>query len=410
VRRSIMARRKQPDPIDPNTPEAFGGAIPPVQAQSRKRKAKRRGRGEGTIYQRSSDKRWATEITLPDGKRKTIYGKTQEAVIVKKKQVEAESRQGHFASGPRQKLGEHLTWWLEEVHRQTIRPTSYARYRVALDTHILPELGNIPIQKVTTQRLQSFYNAKLKAGQSPSSVHTMHKILHKALAYAMRVHLIAFNPADYIALPRQTKRKVVPLTLEQARHLLTVAQGTHLEMLVTLALTTGMRHGELAALRWEDIDLEKGTIFVHRTVMYQGKGTFLEGDPKTEAGVRTIPISQLVCDRLRVHKVRQYEQRWKAGPRWEDRQLVCCTRWGGFLTGADVRRAFYRLLEKAGLPKMHIHDLRHTASTLFQSLGVSPKTVQEILGHSEVDQTFDYTHVLQVDSKAAAEKMNILFQ
>ncbi len=378
--------------------------------KEKKRKQKRRGRGEGTVFQRR-DGRWVAEITLEDGRRKPLYGKTQEEAIAKLRQAQYEQKQGVLATGPRQKLGAHLNYWLEEVQKLKIRPTSYLRYRSALDKHILPVLGDIPLQKLTTQRIQTFFNKKLDEHQSPSSLHTMHNVLHGALDYAVHIHLISYNPGDHISLPRQVKRKVTPLTLEQARQLLKAAEGTSLEVLVTLALTTGMRHGEIAALRWNDLDLEKGTIYVHRTVVYYGlKNGFIEGDPKTETSERTIPISKVVCDKLKVHKIHQNEQRLKAGPKWEDRNLVCCTSVGGFLAGRDVRARFYRILDKAGLPRIHIHDLRHMAATLFQSMGVSPKVVQEILGHSEVDQTFDYTHVLAGAQIAAAEKMDILFQ
>lgn len=114
----------------------------------------------------------------------------------------------------------------------------------ALDKHILPALGNMPQQKLTTQRLQSFYNSKQQEQQSSSSIQTMHKVLHNALKYTVNLRLLSYNPNDYVSLPRQVKRKVKPLTLEQARHLLDVARGGSLEGLLTLALATGMRHGE----------------------------------------------------------------------------------------------------------------------------------------------------------------------
>jgi integrase len=375
----------------------------------KKRKQKRRGRGEGTVYQRR-DGRWVAELTLEDGKRRPFYGKTQEEAIAKLKQAEYEKKQGILATGPKQKLEAHLIYWLEEVHKLKIRHTSYLRYRAALYKHILPALGDIPLQKLTTQRIQAFYNTKLREHQSSSSVHTMHKILHKALDYAVHIHLIPFNPSDHITLPPQAKRKVPLITLEQARHLLRVAEGSRLEMLLILALTTGMRHGELIALRWEDINLEQGAIYVHRTAMYiGGKVKSIEGEPKTAAGERTIPISRIVCDKLKAHKARQNVQRLKAGPHWEDHNLVCCTTRGNFLMRGNVLKTFYGLLDKAGLPRMHIHDLRHMAASFFQSMGVSPKVVAEIFGHTNVGQTYDYTHGLPGAQIAAAERMDALF-
>jgi integrase len=178
-----------------------------------------------------------------------------------------------------------------------------------------------------------------------------------------------------------------------------------------MALATGMRHGELAAVRWEDLNFEEGSVYVHRNVGYLWKLKHVEGEPKTEAGERTIPLAPHLCVILKAHSVRQNEERLKAGARWQDRDLVFCNRSGGFLTPPPLRASFYRLLEQAGLPRIHIHDLRHAAATLFRSMGVDIKVVQEILGHSTLDMTANvYSHVLPHMQKEASEKINRLFQ
>jgi len=366
--------------------------------------------GFGSVYQRGSDDRWVASFKVEEtGKKKDLYGKTQEEAYALLQKAYQDQKQGVLAAGPRQKLAGHLNWWLDEVKKQKLRESSYIRYRYTLDKDIIPALGDIQLQKLTTQRIQTFYNDKQRDGFSPSAIITMHKVLHQGLDYAVRTRLISHNPSSNASLPREIKRKVKPLTLEQARHLLTVAKGHPLEVFITLALATGMRHGELTALRWEDIDMEQESIYVHRTAMYYGRSKVLEGDPKTEMSERTLPVSKIVCGILATHKARQNEARLKAGSRWGRLDLVFCNSIGGFLIAGTVRKHFYLLLEKAGLPKMHIHDLRHTASTLFQSMGVNPKTVQEMLGHSEMSQTFDYTHVLPSMQREAVEKMDTLF-
>jgi integrase len=132
-----------------------------------KRKGKRRGPGEGTVYQRK-DGRWAAEITLEDGKRKPLYGKTQAEAIEKLKQAQYELKQGILATGPKQSVADYLNYWLEHVHKRTVRISSYLRYRTALDAHILPALGHITLQKLTMRKIQLFYNQKLDEGQSIS--------------------------------------------------------------------------------------------------------------------------------------------------------------------------------------------------------------------------------------------------
>ena len=374
------------------------------------RQRKKGIRGGGTVFLRK-DGRWEAKFKVEEtGKYKSLYAATEREAYEKLQQALQEQRQGILASGPNQKLSDFLNWWLEEVHRLNIRDSSYLRYRGLLNNHILPELGQYQLKKLTTQRIQTFYNKKLKEKQSPSSVHSMQKVLHRALDYAVKGRLLSYNPSTGISLPPAKKRKAVSLTLEQAQHLLTVARGHKLEALLAVALTTGMRHGELAALRWGDIDFEKGTIYVHRTVGRLGQYGYVEGDPKTESSERTIPISQTVCNYLKAHRRQQEDARFKAGAKWTNKDLVFCNRRGDFLDPDLLLDNFYALLDKASLPRMWLHDLRHTASTLLQSMGVTPRMVQEILGHSNLEQTGDYTHVIFSMQKDAAEKMDRLFQ
>ncbi len=382
-------------------------------SQKKPRQRARRIKGTGSVYPRS-DGRWGADfIVEATGKKKTLYGKTAKEAQDKLDKALAEQKQGILATGKDQKLADHLEWWLEEVHKHKIRISSYIRYRSILDNHILPELGHIQLRKLTTRQIQAFYNKKLGEKQSPSSVHGMHGLLHNALKSAVKWRYIPYNPTDGIELPsNEPQREVVPLTVEQARVLLKQARGHRLEPFVALALTTGMRHGEIIALRWDDINFEQGTIYIHRTVDYKGgKYKFVEGDPKTKAGRRTIPLIQTVRDILLAHRIQQNDARLKAGGLWQENNLVCCSKRGGFLSGADTRESFYKLLDKAGLPRVHIHDLRHTASTLWQSLGIDPKVRQEMLGHSDLDITMTvYSHVLPEMQKDAAERINNLFQ
>jgi integrase len=401
-----MARRKQPDPDESGVPMTDT----PDEGKTKSRKRKRRGKGEGTIYQRK-DGRWVAEITLEDGKRKPLYGKTQEEAIAKLKEAQYQQRQGTLATGPRQKLGEHVTWWLEEVKKRTTRSSTYMRYRVALYAHILPALGHLQLNKVTLRVIQRFYNQKLDEGQSPSSVITMNTVLHQAFEYAVNERLIGVNPCRGVALPTKKKRELHPLTIEQAQQLLQSAQGTMFEPFIALALTLGVRHGELLALRWQDIDFAQGVLSIHHTLTVAEDYHFVVGDPKTEAGERAIMLPQPVSEILVAYRTEQTRVRAKAGPAWQEHDLVFCTPQGKQLGPGDVRQRFYRLLKRAGLPRIHIHDLRHSAATLMRSMGVDLKVIQEILGHSTLDMTANiYSHVLPSMQKEAVERMNHLFQ
>ncbi len=384
------------------------------QKKPRERRPRpRRIKGTGSVYPRQ-DGRWGADfIEESTGKKKTLYGKTAKEAQAKLDRALMEQKQGILATGPQQKLGDHLEWWLEGVHKLKIRPGTYLRYRGLLNTHILPELGHIQLRKLTTRQIQTFYNKKLSEKLAPATVHNMHSILHNALKSAVKWRYIPFNPADGVELPpNEPIRPGRSFTLEQARILLKESQGQRLGVFIALALTTGMRHGEILALRWDDINVEQGTIYIHRTVSrLEAPYRFIEGDPKTKAGVRTVPLLPVMHEILEQHCIKQNEVRLKAGDLWQEKNLVFCTRHGGFLRSGDMRDAFHRLLEKAGLPDMHIHDLRHTASTLWQSLGIDAKVRQEMLGHSTLDMTMTvYSHVLPSMQKDATERMNGLFQ
>ncbi len=378
--------------------------------EKKKRKTKRRGRGEGTVYQRK-DGRWSAEITLEDGKRKTLYAKTQEEVIRKLQQAQYEQRQGILAMGPKQKLADHLIYWLEQVKKRKVRASTYMRYSAALHTHILPALGHLQLRKVTLRTIQQFYNRKLDEGQSHSSVITMNKVLNQALGYALKERLIAANPCKGISLPTEGKREVQPLTVEQTQQLLQAVQGTMFEPFIALAVVVGIRHGELLALRWQDIDFALGSLAIHHTLTLTEDRQFVMGDPKTKASERIILLPQPVMDILLAHRGRQKEIRLRAGPAWQHHDLVFCTQQGTQLWPDTVRRRFYRLLKQLGLPQIHIHDLRHSASTLLRSMGVDLKVIQGILGHSTLDMTANvYSHVLPSMQKEAVERMKTLFE
>ncbi len=217
-------------------------------------------RGAGTVFL-SKDGRWEAKFKVEEtGKFKSLYAPTEKGAYEKLQKALQEQKQGILATGPQQKLSDFLTWWLEEVHQFKICPSTYRRYQVTLKNHIIPALGHYQLQKLTTQRIQAFYNERLKDRQWPDAVYQAHRILHPALTYAVKSRLISHNPASGASLPSLKKRKVQPLTLEQAHHLLQIAQGHRLEVWLAVALTTGMRHEEITGLQWDDCDLERGLI------------------------------------------------------------------------------------------------------------------------------------------------------
>lgn len=369
----------------------------------------KRGHGEGSIYQRS-DGRWAASITLEGRQRKTFYGKTRKEVQEKLQIALHEQKQGTLATGPEQTLKQYLEHWLEEVHKPTIRVSTYVNYRRFLDNHILSELGHIHVNKLTPQKVQAFYAKKLKEGLAPGSVRNIHMVLHKALENAVRWRLVGRNVCDDVSPPGQVKHEIQPLSKEQAQKLLLAAQGHKLEGLITLALATGMRRGELLGLRWQDINFEDRSLQIRRTMARLGKEGVIASQPKTRKSQRKLVLPQYVVEVLKQHHIRQLEMRIRVGTAWEENGLVFPNGFGRFLDQGQLHVMFQHFLKDAGLPPMRFHDLRHSAATFLLSMGIHPKVVQEILGHSNISMTMDtYSHVLPSLQVDAMDKMNDLF-
>ena len=374
---------------------------------------KRRGHGEGSVYQRKDGRFVASFIVEETGKRKYLYGDTRKEVLDKLQKALYEQKQGILASGPQQTLKTYLEYWLEDVHRLKIREGSYVMYRIILDKHLIPALGHTQLQKLTVRQVQSLYAKKLQEGLSPGRVRDIHAVLRKSLEHAVRTNLVARNVCDLAELPAEKQHLVRALTPEQARKLLQAVRDHHLEALLTLALTTGMRRGELLGLRWQDIDFQQGSLHISRAVSYiTSHGfKFVEGEPKTPMSRRKIMLPNFVTEILKRHQISQREMRHRAGPTWTENQLVFCNPSGGYIAPPTLRKHFGQVLKEAGLPHMRFHDLRHSAATLLLSMGVNPKVVQEILGHSTISMTLDvYSHTLPSMQTEAMSKMNDLLQ
>jgi integrase len=227
----------------------------------------------------------------------------------------------------------------------------------------------------------------------------------------MRWGLVARNVCDAVSPTRPAKREIQPLTREQAQQLLEAARGHRLEVFLILALVTGARRGELVGLRWRGVRFEDGSIQIRRTVSRITGYGLVESEPKTAKGRRKIILPQLAVDALKQHRTHQAEDRLRDGAAWNDFGLVFCTQHGNLLDPNQIPLKFYKLLAEVGLPRIRFHDLRHSAATFLLSMGVHPKIVQEILGHSAISITIDiYSLSLPSMQEEAMEKLNELFR
>lgn len=238
----------------------------------------------------------------------------------------------------------------------------------------------------------------------------MHRLLHKAFNDALKWNLITRNVCDLVDTPRVPKHEMKVFSSEQAQQFLEVAKGDPLEALYVVALTTGMRQGELLALKWDDIDFSHGKLQVQRTIARITNKGFTISEPKTPKSRRSINLTPLAIESLKQHRIRQHEHRLLAGPEWDEQGWVFANALGRPIeAGNMMRRSFLPLLAKAELPKIRFHDLRHSTATLLLSMGTHPKIVQELLGHSQISMTLDtYSHVLPSLQEDAMSRLNTL--
>jgi len=354
----------------------------------------RRGAGEGSIVKRS-DGRWMAQVDLgwAGGKRsrKFLYGKTRQEVARKLTAALRARQEGLPLCDERVTVESFLHDWLA-ASQATVRPRTWQTYESYVRIHAIPALGRHPLAKLEPRHLQRLYAEKLAAGLSPTTVHHLHAILHRALGQAARWGMVPRNVATLVDAPAMARHEMQTLNPAEAKAFLDAAAGDRLEALYVLAITTGMRQGELFRLRWQDVDL-------------QGHVASVRGATKTATSRRQVELADVAVDALQRHAARQGEECRTAGSIWQETGLVFTNTVGGSLTPTNVTfRSFRPLLKKAGLPTIRFHDLRHTAATLLLGKGVHPKVVSELLGHSQVGVTLDlYSHVTPTMHRQAAQ-------
>jgi integrase len=377
------------------------------------RRPRGRGHGEGSIFYREDRKRWIAQITLENGQTRTSSHKKREEAAQALQEMLHEQRQGSLITAKNQTVQQFLQDWFTNVQRPpTVRLSTYNGQHLLLEKHILPALGHLPLRKLSLDHLNRFYTSKLNAGFCAGYIRNMHALLHKALDYAVQSRKVAQNVCDQVKPPRYTAPEQHALTEEQARHLLDVAQEHRLEVVLTLALVTGMRRGEIIGLKWSDIDPGKKTLHVRRTVSRVGKLGLVISEPKTAKGKRQITLPDFLLDLLKQHRTHQRETRLKAGTTWHEQDIVFSTSLGTFMDPDYLRKRFQRLLRDIGMPQMRFHDLRHSTATILLAAGVPAHVVQELLGHSHISTTLGiYGHVTPSMHEGAVNKLgNILKQ
>jgi integrase len=340
----------------------------------------------------------------------------QQWVSVKGAKKDAEKRlsellhqldNGTFIKPGKTTLGEYLERWLKDYCQANLAPTTAQTYQFFVERHIKPTLGSTLLTQLRPEHLQRLYRDKLSGGLGNRSVKYIHTTLHKALKSAVRLGMIARNPADAVDTPRLERPEIQVMNGFDIATLLDAARETPYFTLFHTALFTGMRRSELLALRWSDLDLLLCQVSVNRSLHVLRGGKVVFRSPKTAKARRTIALSPSTVSVLREHREKQTQECVFLGVPLNDDDLVFSQLDGKPLLPDTITHVWRRLVRRIGLEDIRFHDLRHTHASLMLKAGVHPKVVQERLGHASIEITLDvYSHLVPGLQEAAAQRFD----
>lgn len=305
-------------------------------------------------------------------------------------------------------VAEYLTRWLAD-YAATLAPKTCVGHRINVHRHIVPALGAMRLNRLQPLQIQSLYAQLQRQGLAPRTILYIHRTLSQALGHAVQWELLARNPAKQVPPPRTAPRDMSAIDIDQARRILALVERPLLRIAVQLALYTGLRRGEIAGLRWADINLERRELRAIHSLAHEN-GELVLRRTKTHRSRRTIPLPQVAVVALRQWRKQQKEWRLAMGPDY-------AAEWNLILTWPDGRpvapdwlsHEFCRFARRHGLG-LRFHDLRHAHATILLELGTHPKVVQERLGHSQIGITLDtYSHVAPTLQADAADKLDKAF-
>lgn len=333
---------------------------------------------------------------------------------------------------------EHFFYnWLFDVKFLEIKQSTQERYEILYRKYIKDsDISKIKVKNISLVDIQSFYAKLLKDTTSVSCIVNIHKLIAPCIRYAYANNVIIKDFTKSIVLPKENEKTkldrentVQPFTLDEQKRFIKAIKGHELEMLFLTDLNTGMRQGELFALTWNDINFDECYIDVNKSAKgvtqlskEDGRGHWITiiQTPKTKGSIRKIPISQNLSNRLKQYRLQQLQHKLQLGNLYQDNNLVFCTANGKYLNSSNVLKRFNNVIKSMNdneldknklISKKRFHDLRHTYATRLFELGEAPKTVQELLGHSNISTTLDvYTHVLNDMKENATLKLDNLYK
>lgn len=387
----------------------------------------KRSDGEGSVYQRHRPEcdrakgcpcPWQGVLVTGwiDRKpiRKKVSGKSKAAVATRLRELREKVEHGHLPSGRVPTVAEWMTYWLENIVTKENRPSTVAAYRTYVNRYIIPLLGRHRLDRLTPEHIGAAWDVLATEGcpgkvaarpLSATSIHQAHAILSAALKVAIMRRVLVHNPATMMKAPSKGDQRIVVLTKVQAKRVVAVAHEHRNTARWTVAFTLGLRQGEALGLRWEDIDLEGGTMRIRNALgRVTGKGLVL-GPVKSKSGERVIALPKPMLADLKAHRAAQNAERLAAGNWWNEGDYVFANIDGRPIDPKADWTTWRERLAEAQVPMVRLHAARHTAITMMLAMGVPPLVVKEIAGHAKFSTTEAYNEKVDELHLDAAEKM-----
>ncbi len=383
----------------------------------------KRGNGEGSVCRRP-DGRWQGSITIGRDDRgrlirKYFYGKTRKETSEKLNRAIEELRDNRFINKSDNPTVEQWCHeWLWSYKRNSVKQKTFDQYETILRTHIIPDLGDIRLADLKTMHIQRIINKMHDSGLSHRTIEVMKIVMHAALKQAQRNKLVSENVCENVVLPRKQPKHIRVLNEDEQTKLIAALKDNYIGRGLLFALYTGMRRGEVLALKWSDYDKNEKTISITkalsrvRTYNKDGNKTMLTvTTPKTDTSIRTVPLIDKAVELLAEHKRKQERYMELVGDYYTDNDLIFSSSRGDYLDPGNFNRKLNKTVKKIGIAQISPHALRHSFATRGLEAEVSLKAMQELLGHSSITVTGDiYTHILKEQKRKEISKLNDVFK
>jgi integrase len=379
---------------------------------------RRRRNGKGSVTWRPERNKYQVSRSV-NGKRRYVYVDTQQDADKVLRQWDREADQGVKFDRPDYTVRSFLEYWLS-LKKPLLEVSSLASYTLHIK-RINVQLGKVKLDKLTTDKVQAAFNALLE-DLAIGTMKTLRAVFSTAMKDAVTWGLLSRNPVSGTKLPvKKEKSDPKALTLAQAIALMDTAREQDIQMwaIISMAVGTGLRVGELAGLRWTDIDTTSKKLNIEKSVVsvyVEGHTQYIEKSPKTITSIRELTLPDFAIEALEVHRRAQQDYLLQRGVRWVDMGLVFTGVDGYYIRRQTIRNRFRKILRlTASIPEnlkdLHFHGLRHTAATVLLRQGIPVTTVQEMLGHASPEITWGvYAHALPGDKELAAGELNEMVQ